>query len=108
MVRMNLDELRAATATLDQLLARYGRTRTHVVVSGVVSLFAEGAGPQGGSQDCELSGSVEQIADKVRGYQAAGLEHLVLNAQVHDSPDGMLEAVERFATEVLPLVHEAH
>ena len=103
-VRISLDELRACLATLDELLGRYGRSRDGFPTSTVAAGYAPGNGPAGPPRDYDLTGSAEEVAEKVRAYQQAGLDHLVINAMNQDSPSQMFEAIEFFARDVRPLL----
>ena len=103
-IRMDLEELRAGTATLHEMLRQYGRRPEDVTLSTVLSAYAPGAGPSGEPREYDLVGAPEQMAEKLRRYQAAGVEHVVLNAYPRDSVRPMLEALELLAREVRPLL----
>jgi hypothetical protein len=54
--------------------------------------------------DYFLYGSAEQIAARVRAYRDAGMEHVILNAESHETAAEMFEAIDFFASEVRPLL----
>ncbi len=54
-------------------------------------------------EDYAMRGSVDDIAAEVRAYTAIGVTHLALNFSVTD-PDALVRAMDRFATEVVPIV----
>jgi probable F420-dependent oxidoreductase len=103
-IRIGLEELRAATATLHELLDRYGRRPSDVAVSMVLRAYAPGSGPDGEAGDFDLVGRPEEMAEKLRRYAAAGVEHVVLNAFPRESVGPMLEVLELVARDVRPLV----
>jgi probable F420-dependent oxidoreductase len=103
-VRIGLDELRTGVATLHELLGRNGRQPTDVVVSAKFRVYARGTGPRGEPHESELTGSAEMMAAKLRSYQAAGLQDMVLDPTQHDTSAAALEAIEFFALEVRPLL----
>ena len=103
-IRMGLDELRAGTATLRDLLGRADRRPEEVTLSAVLSAYAPGAGPQGQPRDYDLVGGAERAAETLRRYQEAGVEHVILNAYPRDSVAPMLEALEYVARDVRPLL----
>jgi probable F420-dependent oxidoreductase len=49
-----------------------------------------------------MHGSPEQVADEIRAFAAAGVDHLLLAFPERD-PEGLGRAVERFVTEIRPL-----
>jgi probable F420-dependent oxidoreductase len=106
LVRGSLDTLRTGTATLHEMLDRYGRRPEDVVVSNVLSAYAPGTAPEGEPQEYELVGEPEQMAEKVRRYREVGAEYIVLGAFPRDSAGSMLEALDHFAREVRPLLNE--
>lgn len=103
-LRMSVDELRAGTATLHELLGRYGRQPGDVVVAMGLNAYAPGNGPQGEPREFDLAGRPEQVADTLRRYEAAGVQHLILQIYPRDSTTAMLEAIEFMAGEVQPLL----
>lgn len=52
----------------------------------------------------KLSGTPEQLVDSIREYAAVGVETLALQFMVPRYPDRMAQ-IERFATEVMPLIN---
>ncbi len=103
-IRLDLDALRAALTTLREMIDRAGRRAADVTVSMVMSAYAPGTAPAGEARDFDLVGSPEQIAQKLRAYEALGVEHAVVGAFPRDSIQHMLEAIEFLATEVRPLM----
>ena len=103
-IRMGLEELRAGTATLHDLLGRAGRRPEDVTLSAVLSAYAPGAGPAGEPREYDLVGGAERAADTLRRYQAAGVDHVILNAYPRDSVAPMLETLELVARDVRPLL----
>ena len=49
-----------------------------------------------------FTGRPQQIADDIKSFEAQGVRHLMLNMQ-HDTLDGSLDRMERFAANVKPL-----
>jgi alkanesulfonate monooxygenase SsuD/methylene tetrahydromethanopterin reductase-like flavin-dependent oxidoreductase (luciferase family) len=90
-------------ATLHELLGRAGRQPTDVVVSAKFRVYARRTGPRGEPHESELTGSAEMMAAKLRSYQAAGLQDMVVDPTPHDTSAAALEAIEFFAHEVRPL-----
>ena len=101
-LQMPLAELRAARATLHQMLAAYGRKPQDVVISMGLRAYAPGAGPDGQPGDSDLVGKPEEMAEKLRRYAEAGVEHAFVNAFPRDSAAAMLEVLELIAREVRP------
>jgi probable F420-dependent oxidoreductase len=79
-IRIGLNELRTGVATLHELLERNGRQPADVVTSAKFRLYSPGTGPQGGPHESEPTGRAELIVAKVRSYQDAGLQYLVLDS----------------------------
>ena len=50
-----------------------------------------------------LSGSVQEMVDKVGGYASAGAEYVILAIRAPFDRDGL----ERFASEVMPAVRDS-
>ena len=100
-VRIGLDELRTAVATLDQLLEQRGRSRNEVVVSTVLSVHAPGTAPPE-PKDYDLYGDAAAMVETVHRYKELGVEHVVLNVYPRDSVAPMLEALDFVAREVRP------
>ena len=103
-VRIGMNELRTAVVTLHELLGRYGRQPSDVIVSGKFRLYSPGAGPRDEPHESELIGRAELIAEKIRSYQDAGLQYLVLDPTQHSASAEALAAIEFFAHEVQPLL----
>lgn len=103
-VRMGVNELRAGVATLHELLSRNGRQPFDVITSAKFRLHGPGTGPRDELHESELTGRAELIAEKIRSYQDAGLQYLVLDPTQHSASAEALEAVEFFANDVRPLL----
>jgi probable F420-dependent oxidoreductase len=104
-VRIGEKELRTGVATLHELLDRNGRQPSDVVISGKFRLYGPSAGPHDGPHESELIGQAEQMAEKIRSYQDAGLQYLVLDPTHHSASAEALEAIKFFAHEVQPLLN---
>jgi len=103
-VRIGVSELRSGVATLHELLDRNGRQPADVIISAKFRLYSPGTGPRGEPHESELIGRAEMIAEKIRSYQDAGLQYLVLDPTQHSASAEALEAIEFFAHEVQPLL----
>jgi probable F420-dependent oxidoreductase len=103
-VRMSVNELRAGVATLHALLDRNDRQPSDVITSAKFRLHGPGTGPRDQPHESELTGQAELIAEKIRSYQDAGLQYLVLDPTQHAASAEALEAIEFFAHEVRPLL----
>ena len=89
-------------ATLHELLDHDGRQPSDVIISGKFRLYGPGTGPRDEPHESELIGRAELIAEKIRSYQNAGLQYLVLDPTQHNASVEALEAIEFFAQEVQP------
>ena len=103
-LRMPIEDLRGLIGTLHELLGRYGRQPSDVVIAKGLNLHAPGTAPQGGAKEWDLAGPAEESAEKLRRYQAAGVEHAILQVYPRESDAAMVEAVEFMAREVRPLI----
>ena len=72
---------------------------------GNSDLYSPGTGPRDEPHESELTGRAELIAEKIRSYQDAGLQYLVLDPTQHSTSTEALEAIEFFAHEVQPLLN---
>ncbi len=80
----------------------YGRTERLTV--SLQSEFIRITDKPLGKDRLTLNGSVEQIADDLRAYRDAGLDHIALRfAMARDSAE-LLHWMERLAADVRPLV----
>jgi hypothetical protein len=59
--------------------------------------------PEGSGGSYAMRGSAEQVAEEARAFADLGVEHLALFF-AESSAEGVVEAAERFAAEVAPLV----
>jgi probable F420-dependent oxidoreductase len=103
-VRIGVNELRTGVVTLHELLDRNGRQPSDLIISGKFRLYGPGTGPRDEPHESELIGRAELIAEKIRSYQNAGLQYLVLDPTQHNASVEALEALEFFAQEVQPLL----
>jgi probable F420-dependent oxidoreductase len=104
-LRLPTDELRPMLAYLDEQLARYGRTRSEVTLS--LGLLAQPPGAGDSGNEFELAGSADQCAEKLRSYQALGVQHVMLSTARGSSTSAVLDAVEFVAREVRPQLEPA-
>jgi probable F420-dependent oxidoreductase len=102
-IRIGVDELRTGVATLHELLDRNGRQPSDVITSARFRLYRPGTVQPDEPHESELTGRAELIAEKIRSYQDAGLQYLVLDPSPYSASEA-LEAVEFFAHEVRPLL----
>ena len=92
------DELRDKIAALCELAEAGGRDpQTIITALGASVHFSEGA-----SASC-FGGSPQHIAEGIRRYQVVGVQDFCFDFP-SSSPDGSLQAMERFAAEVRPQV----
>ena len=103
-VRITVDELRTGIATLNELLDRNARQPADVIASAKFRLYGPDTGPRDQPHESELLGPAEQIAAKIRLYQGAGLQYLVLDPTHHSTAAEALEAIAFFARDVRPLL----
>ena len=103
-VRIGVNELRTGVATLHELFDRNGRQPSDLIISGKFRLYGPGTGPRDEPHESELIGRAELIAERIRSYQNAGLQYLVLDPTQHNASVEALEALEFFAQEVQPLL----
>ena len=103
-VRMGFEELRAALATLEELLGRANRRLGDLELAVTLAAFPPGTRPAGPPTDSDLVGSPAEMAERVRQYAALGIRHVLLHPQPRDSAAAMAETMEFFAREVRPQV----
>jgi probable F420-dependent oxidoreductase len=99
-LRISPDELRPLVSYLDAQLIRYGRSRTDVTLS--LGVLAQPPGSGDPTNESELAGDPDACAEKLRAYQALGVEHVMLSCARGTSSAGMLEAFEFVARDVRP------
>ena len=99
---MGLEELRAASATPDQLLARSGPSPDDLELAMTLAANGPGARPAGPPADADLAGTPEEMAERVRRYAALGIRHVLLQPQPRSSPAAVSKAIELFAREGRP------
>lgn len=106
-LRISADELGGHLGYLREQLGRYGRPETAVTISLGVLAHPPGTGPADGGEDWDLSGDPDACAEKLRRYQALGVDHLMLNCPRGTSLAGMLEAYTFVAQDVRPRIGSA-
>jgi hypothetical protein len=67
-------------------------------------LYNPGTGLRDEAHASELIGRAELIAEKIRRYQGAGLQYLILDPAHHTTAAEALETIDFFAHEVQPLL----
>jgi probable F420-dependent oxidoreductase len=102
-VRLDPDELAGRAQRLAEFAQQARRDPADIVIAFKAPFgFREGAG----RDRTPLSGSPAQLVEDLQAYVAVGVRHFVLDFTVPTPPE-MLEAMERFATDVRPHVHKA-
>ncbi len=101
-LRIPPDELAGHLGYLREQLARYGRPESAVTISLGVLVHPPGTGPADGGAAWELAGDPDACAEKLRRYQALGVEHLMLSCARGLSASDMLEAYAFVANDVRP------
>ena len=95
------DDLKPKIARLRELTRQAGRPEEAVKVClGAIVRFEESAG----ADRLPLKGRPEQIAEDITQYQAIGINDFILYLGRGGDSTAVMEAVERFAREVVPLV----
>lgn len=98
------EQLAAGLERLASYARRFGRDPSEIETIYRTHQF-ELTGSAAGSDRPSFIGSAEQIADDVRQYEQMGVSALVLDFQRQtEDLDEMLDRMERFATQVWPLV----
>jgi hypothetical protein len=62
-------------------------------------LYSPGTGPRDELHESELIGRAELIAEKIKSYQDAGVQNLILDSTQHSASAEALEAIEFSAHE---------
>jgi len=101
-LRISVEELNGHTAYLREQLTRYGRKPEDVTVSLGVSAHAPGTKSESEVPEWELAGDPDASADKLRRYQQAGVQHVLVNCPRGTATSDMLAAYEYVAREVRP------
>ncbi|HEX2500735.1 MAG TPA: LLM class F420-dependent oxidoreductase [Methylomirabilota bacterium] len=102
-VRLDPDELAGRAQRLAEFAHQARRDPADIVIAFKAPFgFRKGAG----RDRTPLSGSPAQLVEDLQAYVAVGVRHFVLDFTVPTPPE-MLEAMERFATDVRPHVHKA-
>jgi probable F420-dependent oxidoreductase len=95
-----LPELEQHWARVRALCEQQGRDPAGVVLSARVYLDPAGTA----RPDVSLAGGPEQMAEQIAGYAAIGVSHLVLDITAPGGLAGRLDAMRRFAADVMPRV----
>lgn len=103
-VRIGVNELRAGVATLHELLDRNRRQSPDVTISGKFRLYSPSSSARDEPHESEMIGPAELIAEKIRTYQDAGLQYLILDPTHHKTSSEAIDAIDFFAHEVQPLL----
>jgi probable F420-dependent oxidoreductase len=99
-LRLSVEEFRRGAERLRELAAERGRPVPELTTRCNLGP----AGPPPSPNDYDLYGEPAAIAAALGRYAAAGCVEVGFNLFPHDSTDGMLESLERFASEIRPLV----
>ena len=98
-VRMRPEEVAKGRDRLLRIRREQGLDTEGYQVSIRTTLDITGASP--GDRRTPLTGTPQQVADDVKEYQEAGVEHIVLGARGRTYEE-IADAAERFAGEVMP------
>jgi len=101
-LRISAEELTGHIGYLREQLTRYGRQPDDVTISLGVSAHAPGTKSESEVPEWELAGDPDASADKLRTYQQAGVQHLLVNCPRGTATSAMLESYEYVAREVRP------
>jgi probable F420-dependent oxidoreductase len=101
-IRASVADIEAGKLQLHEQLARFGRKPEDVSLSMTVTAFPPGQRPEGADHDYVLAGAPDASAEKLRRYQQAGVEHIVVNCTRGAPLSDMLRAYEYVAREVRP------
>jgi probable F420-dependent oxidoreductase len=99
-LRISTAELEPLIGYLREQLARYGRQPADVTISLGVLAHPPGHGPADAANEWELAGDPAACAEKLRRYQQAGVEHLLVSCPRGSSTAAILDAYEFVAREV--------
>lgn len=80
-----------------------GRDPASLPISTRVNNVAFGDSGDTTGRPAPLSGSVQRIVDHIKGYEEAGVSHIVLGIRGRE-PQRMVETAQRFAEEVRPQI----
>jgi probable F420-dependent oxidoreductase len=101
-LRISVEELTGHIGYLNEQLARYGRKPGDVTLSLGVSAHPPGPKSAEDVPEWELAGDPDASAEKLRRYERAGVQHLLVNCPRGTAMSAMLEAYEYVAREVRP------
>jgi probable F420-dependent oxidoreductase len=99
-IRISVEDFRRGTERLRELADQRGRRTPEA--STRCNLGPNSVAPT--DSDYELYGEPAAIASTLARYAAAGCAEVILDLYPRESTDGMLETLERFATEIRPLL----
>jgi probable F420-dependent oxidoreductase len=100
-IRLTPQEVRQARAALGDLLRRHGRSLNGFTLSMRTALEVTDRPLPPTRTPC--TGTPEQVAEDVRAYREAGVDHLVLGAR-GGTLEEVVQNIRRFARDVSPLV----
>ncbi len=102
-IRLTPEELAGKRLTLSEYCADEGKSpeAVQITLRSTVRFGQPQPSPDGGR--VLLTGSVSDIVDDLKRYGEAGLEYLVLSVAADDT-ESTVEAVNRFAEEVVPKI----
>ena len=100
------EELRQSIHQIREMAQKAGRSPDAIEVCFSASAnFTNGGSAPPAGQRRMFAGTPEQIAEDIRSYQAVGVSHFNIGfGGVRGDQNQLLETMERFAKEVIPLV----
>jgi probable F420-dependent oxidoreductase len=101
-LRISVEELTGHIGYLHEQLARYGRKPEDVTISLGVLAHPPGTRSEADVEEWELAGDPDASADKLRRFQQAGVEHVLVNCPRGTATSATLEAYEYVARDVRP------
>jgi probable F420-dependent oxidoreductase len=101
-LRITVEEVRPLIGYLHELLERNGRRPDDVTVSMGLTAWPPGKGPDGQSNEWDLTGDPDECAEKLRRYQEVGISDFLIGGVRGSSTAALLEGIEFVAREVRP------
>jgi probable F420-dependent oxidoreductase len=102
LIDMEPAEVAAAHAALADDCREAGRSPDQVPISMYASLTIHDSEIPDDARQFPLMGSAGQIADKLRAYREAGLDHIVLAARGLNSVEEYMRVFDRIGDQILP------
>ena len=98
------DEMATRVARMRTLTSQAGRPEdaVEIIFCGAVAFDESASGPD----RARLVGGNEQVADDLRKYRDAGVQHFLLGFSSQSVPE-LQEKMERFSRDVMPLVQQS-